>query len=1534
MWAQKINKIKDWFIITRIRILNFIKEHKYVSALIGVFLLSAIIALAVRAADDEITSANVSVNSVSVATEKIEGLEDVEGTKTAPNFSNVTYNLRYTLGENYNCNQTVDEVKITAKVENKDYLKWNPGSEEVLSDIDEKEDGKTLTLTMFSVNLCSVISQNLSLSVLNAQKDSEVKITELKIKPGSAAEEKAITLAENTEEGNGKVKIETVKTGYTEDIKNLTAIVKPGVAIKKELEPLRQEELLQSSSTTGRNDKFGLLLGFYQEGEEVDLKGKYIDPNETITLQAKETVSEEETELDLSTSENDYGVYTDDIEKKHYFTFPLPVLSSSGTVTLSKSETVSREDVQADEARTTENGYSIAPVVSLYDNNLLTVEKHNNGDEKEIQKKITINNKETECNDKNNCTFTSNINFASNGTYDASYTITDETGKNTTVLKQKVTVEDSQDSTGLYALKGAKTLYIKDVKSFVDPGIAELKDEAQYKDNKVSINYYSKTSDEESVKTEYSKLEDLVKQDTSGTYIEEYKITNNDTPVTTLKREIVISDNNIQNEELKVTDLSTIEKGSKYTEKGLYVDDSQINCDSKNSCTSNINSSIFNQVGEHEITYKISNDNFDTIVTKKISVQDGNYYVLKIDGLKINNDLELIKEGDKNFYVIGSYYVTVPTDKESSVVTLSAFVNGQQEASTGKIENKKVSTGTNSITNDLYVVEDGSLVKVDNGDSHYAGAMGEKVEVDTTFNLGMDADEKIENLKIKLNIDDDLTLTSHSENVEGSENYYVQYYRYGELLEEDNLPTITLKYCEDDSSDNNCNTELDASSQDIKAIIFEFNGDIEPGTTIVLKTSYIVKTYTDEEDLSSKSFNSTATVTGTVNGESVNLNSTSNSAYVTPYKIRTDLFAGLNGSENSSSITVDTSKNNIYTVYARTSITSPAMMLNTNIFGYTNLSKVTVTFTLPKGIDYVQNQSYTIQPTSINRGSANTTLVYTYNGFEPNSWVESIYFDFAVDIATENNKTFDITSKTDVPNASGLSKDYSNASFLTDKVSVLVQSAGDASYSHNIYSSNGSQIITHINKNGAFLFKTKIYNPKEDALNNIDVITILPANDTTSNSSYSGSYEILKMPEGALCTTALSLDSSSDIASDWKECSSLNNYDDVKAYKVHYDSIGSKETKEESITIKTSGNEPGDKYNFKSYIEKDDSKISFNDVEVNVVSKMIKGIVWEDFNYNGIMESDEKRIDAVELSLYTLDGDLVDTTTPNKNGEYSFTAIEEGEYYVVADFNYDKYAITSALTNYTDLSKVSVFSSATAEEQNIINSIENDDTALDDQDEVVEDEEVDDSDAGDEDLDSGDEDLENPDGEDEEMPEPEEDEEPVLIVKAGPYNVTSDTTTINHVNLGLALRKKFSVKVNKYITRAEVTNALGVITKRDYGNTKLAKLDVKDINNLNIKVVYTIELQNVKYYPGYIKLVTEEIPDGMSFNPNYSENAGWVLNDDGTLSNSSLSNELLYENDKRYLTIAFDITRKEAGSFVNMASVDDLEILGGSIDEE
>ena len=119
---------------------------------------------------------------------------------------------------------------------------------------------------------------------------------------------------------------------------------------------------------------------------------------------------------------------------------------------------------------------------------------------------------------------------------------------------------------------------------------------------------------------------------------------------------------------------------------------------------------------------------------------------------------------------------------------------------------------------------------------------------------------------------------------------------------------------------------------------------------------------------------------------------------------------------------------------------------------------------------------------------------------------------------------------------------------------------------------------------------------------------------------------------------------------------------------------------------------------------------------------------------------------------------------------------------------------------------------------------------------------------------------------------------------------------------------------------------MGVSVTRDYGNATLAKLDVKDINNLSIKVIYTLELENTGYYPGYIYKVKDYIPDGMSFNDKYEENKGWIKNDNGYLENNTLSDQLINSGEKKYLTIAFDITKKEAGSFINYASVDDEDL--------
>lgn len=1467
-----LNKIKDWLIITRIRLLNFIKEHKYVSAVIGVFLISTIIAFAVKAADNKISSTTGLISEVSVTEEG-----------KVPNFSNVTYKVNYKVGDNADRNNIVDEVTIgltlKSSKDKKDYkfIEWNnPNFEEISTNIIGEN---KIEITAYNVPF-GEHSQNFSLAVLNAELDSKIEIESVTLKAGSNGN--VVTLNEN---------LPSTLTTYTEKIEILTVIAKPGIATK-------------NLDAPGRNAKFGLLLGFYSDYNTNDLKGKYISPTVQISMSASEVTGGVTKFLNISNKEEDFGVYDTDIYKNHYFN-DLPVLASSGRITSLAAAEINEEEENP--------SYNSAPSLILADNDSLTFEKHPSGNnDTEIKKKLMIEGKEVVCNNTSKCAFSSNADLNVNGTYNASYRVTDLSGKNSTTLKQKIVVVDPQDKTGLYALKGAKTTYITDRNNFTDLGLDKIKtDNSLYTGHITSVFYYPK--EDSSIKSRTLTGADL---SPSNEYIQEYVINNPaaedpSIPVTTIKRNIVVINKSITSDQLKASQKSTTGLLNEYKENGLYLNEEKIDCTSANACSTNAKD-VLTSEGEHEVTYTISNDKNDVVVTKIVKVEQ-NYYALNIEGLGISNALEKMMINNKTFFAIGSYYVTVPTESEESTINFSAFASGQEEISSVTLENKKVSNGTNSLTNDLYVNEDVRLVKVDSNDknglngNYYTAAMGEKVIVDTKFSYGADADNSIKDLSLMLEVNENLLPTSYSEDVITSSEYYgINLSKFGEALSDE--INSEIKYCTDVNTCNINPEEYDVSKQNVKYIKILIKNNIMPGTEVNVKTAYIVKTYTDKEDLSNTSINNKAIVTfGTIKLEESSL-----SAYVTPYKLRSSIFAGLNDNLSAGEIFLDVSKNNNYTMYATTNITAPAMMLNTNIFGYNNITNVPVTFTLPRGVNYVYNPNYIMQPTVKRNGDGTTTISYNYRGAEPNGYMEPIYFDFNVDVATNHGTELIIEEKIGNHSWLGITNDLSSASkYKTNYLKINVQNTEKVSYGQYTYSEDNKQMISNISKDGKFIFKTKLYNTNENNVTNVNVYTLLP-NLELNKSKFSGNYDITTMPSNAYCTNDLpSVVSASLNSVKWKPCQEfLSNgiYKGVTAYRVSYQTLVSGTSSESSITIKTSKNNPGDTYVFESFFNYDGSesqKINFKDLSIDVISKRISGIVWEDFNLDGLMEDDEKRIETVTLGLFKEgSNELVQTTTPNKKGVYTFSGLEEGNYYVVAEFNTDKYGVTASVSDYNDLSKVSVFKSEVIKEELDITAEGNDE-------------------------------LDNDGSDDENEDEAEEPEEsPVItLVKTDVINITVDTREVKHVNLGLTLKKKFGVKVNKYITRAEVTNALGVVTKKDYGNTKLAKLDVKDINNLKIKVVYTIEIENIKYYPGYVKLVTEQIPDGMSFNKDYEENKGWTLNDDGLLTNNTLENDLIEENGKRYLTIALDVTRKEAGSFINNVSVDELEILGGTADE-
>ena len=77
--------------------------------------------------------------------------------------------------------------------------------------------------------------------------------------------------------------------------------------------------------------------------------------------------------------------------------------------------------------------------------------------------------------------------------------------------------------------------------------------------------------------------------------------------------------------------------------------------------------------------------------------------------------------------------------------------------------------------------------------------------------------------------------------------------------------------------------------------------------------------------------------------------------------------------------------------------------------------------------------------------------------------------------------------------------------------------------------------------------------------------------------------------------------------------------------------------------------------------------------------------------------------------------------------------------------------------------------------------------------------------------------------------------------------------------------------------------------------------------------------------------LVEEIPSGMTFNPNYSENEGWYESD-GLLYYSGLDSKILMPGEKQYITIVLDLVTGNGGDYINFVVANDLRIQQNQID--
>lgn len=294
----------------------------------------------------------------------------------------------------------------------------------------------------------------------------------------------------------------------------------------------------------------------------------------------------------------------------------------------------------------------------------------------------------------------------------------------------------------------------------------------------------------------------------------------------------------------------------------------------------------------------------------------------------------------------------------------------------------------------------------------------------------------------------------------------------------------------------------------------------------------------------------------------------------------------------------------------------------------------------------------------------------------------------------------------------------------------------------------------------------------------------------------------------------------------------------------------------------------------------------------SVYNRLVSGFVWEDYDYSGLYETEESKLENIPVSVYKISDSLTnyDSNNPStyvgKEGEewvadtvtditgrYLVRGLTEGKYYVKFTYDNEKYTPTDKNAGIST---------------NVIGASDNNSKAL--------------PLAG----------------------------ENVAISSVFEY-VEHGQTEINNMNLGLKIRKQFVVDINKYITNVTVNSYSGS-DSYDYNNATQVTLNVKNPRNTTVRVTYSFVIENTKYFPGYVGIIADKMPDGMTFNPNLKENQDWILYGN-TIYYTGLSGRLLIPNNKYYFNLVLDLDVTEGGNYVNVVAVRDLILMGEEVSD-
>ena len=261
----------------------------------------------------------------------------------------------------------------------------------------------------------------------------------------------------------------------------------------------------------------------------------------------------------------------------------------------------------------------------------------------------------------------------------------------------------------------------------------------------------------------------------------------------------------------------------------------------------------------------------------------------------------------------------------------------------------------------------------------------------------------------------------------------------------------------------------------------------------------------------------------------------------------------------------------------------------------------------------------------------------------------------------------------------------------------------------------------------------------------------------------------------------------------------------------------------------------------------------------------ITGTAWLDSNENGMRDDGESRMSNVTAMVVdSASGVIKATTTTNSNGEYTFAGLQNGSYLVV--FKYDTVLYTTT----------------TYRKEGVETSINSDAVAT--------------------------------------KIEQEGKKENGGVTDTIQINGAS----VSNIDIGLVQAEKFSLQLDKSITKITVQNAQGTNTET-FDKTKLAKYDIaaKYLSGTTVYVEYTITATNNGDLAGFASEIVDYIPQGMTFNSNL--NPDWYTGTDGYLYTKALADSELAKGESKEITLVLtkQMTAENTGLVSNTAEIAD-----------